>query len=183
MYVVSSAPLLAQRTATTEIDAAPPNDVSFHSSVDSDQTRIADLELQVRNARKFNDEVARDVSNLKSAQQALRQALGDTEPSNITENLAPLGKLRDIAPQLISAAGLVDTIMSRVESSQRRAEELEASVQQDRSAIAELKERVRELEEGKSAVGDLEALVRQLQSQINMLPAALSQKYAFIQLS
>ncbi|KAF8609713.1 hypothetical protein BDV93DRAFT_602339 [Ceratobasidium sp. AG-I] len=172
----SSAPLLAQRTATTEIDVAPPNDISLHSSVDSDQTRIADLELQVRNARKFNDEVARDVSNLKGMHQAIRHALGDTEPSNIADNLAPLVQLRDIAPKLIAVSNFdVDAATSRIESNRKRLEGLEIGAQQDRSDIAELKERVRELEEGKSAIGDLEALVRQLQSQINMLPAVMSQ--------
>jgi hypothetical protein len=117
---------------------------------------------------------------LYSFQHTIQQALGDVDTQNTADSMKQLAKLRDIAPKLIEMSSIdIGAITSRIELAEQKAESLVASAQKDRSVIAELKERVRELEEGKSAVGDLEVLVRQMQSQINTLPAALPQKYVF----
>ncbi|CAE6506042.1 unnamed protein product [Rhizoctonia solani] len=136
-----------------------------------DDTRIADLELQIRNARKAGDESARDVLALKAFQNAIQQAFGDSTSSDTLDTMGQLAKLRDIAPKLVAAAQLdPDMLYSRLDTAEQQITVFEAAHQKNQTEISELQDRLRELETGMPDVGELEAAVRQLQSQFNRIP-------------
>ncbi|QRV76360.1 hypothetical protein RhiJN_04375 [Ceratobasidium sp. AG-Ba] len=168
-------PLEPLKTTTTDIEIESAHHApSIAPETSIDETRISDLELQLRNVRKFNDEASRDIRVLYAFQETIEQAFGDTP--NLSDSMTFLAKLRDITPKLVALSSIdLDGFISRLDSAEQKVATLEIDGRQNRSTIAELKERVRELEEGKSAVGDLEATVRQIQSQLNTLPAALTQ--------
>ncbi|KAG8773719.1 hypothetical protein FRC12_002351 [Ceratobasidium sp. 428] len=168
-------PLEPYQTGTTDIEAAAPH-LPPQSQVDVDDIRLTDLELQLRNVRKSDDDVKRDLRILQSFQATVREAFREDDPDslNLHDSMTLLAKLRDITPKLVAVSGVdFDGFATRIQLVNQASIALEASHKRDQSAIAELKERIRELEEGKSAVGDLEMIVRQLQSQVNALPAAL----------
>ncbi|KAG8682476.1 hypothetical protein FRC08_014932 [Ceratobasidium sp. 394] len=171
-------PLEAYKTTSTEVDIGPARAPSVPPRVTVNETRVTDLELQLRNIRKLNDEASRDLKILSTFRATVEDAFChmNSDDPNFPDSMTLLAKLRDITPRLVAVSSVdLEGLASRVESAQQRAIALEVSIKQSQSATAELKERIRELEEGKSAVGNLEAMVRQLQSQINALPVTLPQ--------
>ncbi|KAG8682422.1 hypothetical protein FRC08_014976, partial [Ceratobasidium sp. 394] len=169
MYAGARA-LEAHKTTSTEVDIGPTRAPSVPPQELLDEARVVDLELQLRNVRKLNDEASRDIKILTTFRATIEDAFChmNSDDPNFPDSMTLLAKLRDITPRLVAVASVdIDAIASRIESAQQRAIALEAIQKQNKSTIAELKERVRELEEGKSAVGDLEAIVRQLQSRLN----------------
>ncbi|CCO26613.1 hypothetical protein BN14_00641 [Rhizoctonia solani AG-1 IB] len=170
--VTTARPLIATNTAATIIDAA--TDAPAQSQIDTNDTRIADLELQIRNARKAGDESTREVLALKAFQNAIQQAFGDSNSSDTLDSMGQLAKLRDIAPQLLAASYLdPDAINARVESIEKQAVDIGEQLKQDEVEIAELQERLRQLEERKTSVVELEGMVRHLQSQFNRIPESV----------
>ncbi|KAF8761398.1 hypothetical protein RHS01_01113 [Rhizoctonia solani] len=137
--------------------AAPGADVPAQSQIDTNDTRIADLELQIRNARKAGDESSREVSAIKAFQNAIQQAFGDSSSS---DTLDSMGHGMD-----------ADALYSRVESVEKQAADIGESLKNNQIRIAEMKQqRVQQLEERKAAVTELEAMVRHLQSEFNRFP-------------
>ncbi|KAF8679953.1 hypothetical protein RHS04_04732 [Rhizoctonia solani] len=169
---VPTRPLVPTSTSATVIDTAA--DVPAQSQIDTNDTRLADLELQIRNARKAGDDSARDVSALKAFQNAIQQAFGDSSSSDTLDSMGQLAKLRDIAPQLLAASRLdPDVLYSRVESVEKQAADIGESLKNNQVRIAEMKQRVQQLEERKAAVTELEAMVRHLQSEFNRIPESV----------
>ncbi|CAE6439409.1 unnamed protein product [Rhizoctonia solani] len=167
--VTTACPLVATNTAATIIDAAV--DVPAQSQIDANDTRIADLELQIRNARKSGDDSSRELLALKAFQNAIQQAFGDSSSSDTLDSMGQLAKLRDIAPQLLAASHLdPDALNSRVEAVQNRVSEAAEKLKQNRVEITGLQERLRQLEAEVPSVSELEIKVRQLQSQFNRIP-------------
>ncbi|KAG8732738.1 hypothetical protein FRC10_000741 [Ceratobasidium sp. 414] len=174
-------PLEAHKTTSTEVEIGPARVPSVPPEALIDESRITDLELQLRNARKFSDEASRDIKILSTFRATIEDAFCHINPDdpNFPDSMTLLAKLRDITPKLVAVASVdTDALASRAESIEQKAIALESRIKQDQSTIAELKERVRELEEGKSAIGDLEAIVRQLQSRISALPTTLTKSDA-----
>ncbi|KAJ1311783.1 hypothetical protein OPQ81_010249 [Rhizoctonia solani] len=112
--------------------------------VDPQDTRVADLELQIRNARKAGDESAREILALKAFQNAVQQAFGDHSSSDTLDSMGQLAKLRDLAPRLVE--------LSHIDP--------DASF---KSALVNWRSE-------KPTVAELEVMVRQLQSQFNRIP-------------
>ncbi|CAE6464207.1 unnamed protein product [Rhizoctonia solani] len=163
---LAAQPLSAYPTSATIIDTTVETSVT--------DSRMVDLELQIRNARKAGDESTREVSALKAFQNAIQQAFGDENSSDTLASMGQLAQLRDVAPRLVALAAVdTDALSSRVEAVQRKAAEFEVAHEKNQTEIAELQERLRELETGMPAVLDLEASVRQLQSQFNRIPASV----------
>ncbi|KAL5641587.1 hypothetical protein ACGC1H_001906 [Rhizoctonia solani] len=160
---LAAQPLSAYPTSATIIDTTAETSLP--------DTRMADLELQIRNARKAGDESAREVMALKAFQNAIQQAFGDETSSDTLASMGQLAELRDMAPRLITLAGMdADALNSRVESIEKQAAEFEAAHKKNQSEIAELQERLRELETGMPDVNELGATLRHLQSQFNRIP-------------
>ncbi|KAG9089039.1 hypothetical protein FRC07_012416, partial [Ceratobasidium sp. 392] len=171
-------PLEGHKTNTTDIDVETAHALSTQSQTGIDETRISDLEMQLRNARKFNDEASRDLKTLQAFQATMQDALNDMDSNSpsFADSWTLLAKLRDITPRLVAVSSVdVHAMTARLELAEQTVVTLEAVEKQHRSTIAELKERVRELEEGKTAVGSLEIMIRHLQSQVNALPTTLTQ--------
>ncbi|CAE7136993.1 unnamed protein product [Rhizoctonia solani] len=157
-------PLSAHPTSATIIDT------TAQTSMPTD-SRIADLELQIRNARKAGDESARDVLALKAFRNAIQQAFGDVSPSDTLDTMTQLAKLRDLTPTLLTFAHLdPEGIESRVEAIERQASEFETVHQQNQTDISDLQERINKLEAELPAATELEVMVRQLQSKFNRIP-------------
>ncbi|KAF8707395.1 hypothetical protein RHS03_04325, partial [Rhizoctonia solani] len=169
---VPTRPLVPTSTSATVIDTAA--DVPTQSQVSTTSTRIADLELQLRNVRKAGDESARDVLALKAFQNAIQQAFGDSSSSDTLDSMSQLAKLRDMTPKLLTFAHLdPDALNSRLEAAQKKTAEFEATHQKQQLDISDLKRRIQDLEERKRAVGELEGVVRNLQSQFNRIPQSV----------
>ncbi|KAH7345327.1 hypothetical protein B0J17DRAFT_36806 [Rhizoctonia solani] len=142
-----------------------------------DDTRVADLELQIRNARKAGDESSRDVLALKAFQNAVQQAFGDSNSSDTLDTMSQLAKLRDIVPQLVAASHIdPDALCSRLDSAERQIDEAGEKLKKNRIRIKEMKERVQKLEAELPSVSELEVMVRQLQSQFNRIPDSVFDK-------
>ncbi|KAG8723279.1 hypothetical protein FRC09_003991 [Ceratobasidium sp. 395] len=174
--MTAARPLEGYQTGATDIDTEAPSAPS-HPRAFIHDTRLTDLELQLRNVRKSGDDVKRDLRILESFQATFREAFREDDPDslNLHDSMTLLAKLRDITPKLVAVSSVdVGGIASRIELTEQTFVALEASYKRDQSTIAELRERVRELEEGKSVIGDLEVVVRQLQMQINAIPANLA---------
>ncbi|CAE6422678.1 unnamed protein product [Rhizoctonia solani] len=162
-------PLVPTSTSATVIDTAA--DVPVQSQIDTNDTRIADLELQIRNARKAGDESTREVLAIKAFQNAIQQAFGDNSSSDTLDSMGQLAQLRDVAPRLVALAGMdADALSLRVDSIEKQAAEFDAAHQRNQTEIAELQERLRGLENEMETISELEASVRQLQSQFNRIP-------------
>ncbi|GAB1519430.1 hypothetical protein RhiTH_002496 [Rhizoctonia solani] len=169
---VSTRPLVPTSTSATVIDTAA--DVPAQSQIETTNTRIADLELQIRNARKAGDESTREVLAIKAFQNAIQQAFGDNSSSDTLDSMGQLAQLRDVAPRLVALAGMdADALSSRVESIERQAAEFEVTREKQQLDISDLKQRIQALEERKQMVGELEGVVRNLQSQFNRIPVSV----------
>ncbi|KAG8790387.1 hypothetical protein FRC12_012026 [Ceratobasidium sp. 428] len=174
--MTAARPLEAYQTDATDVEPETTCALPLQSQADVDEVRITDLEMQLRNVRKGNDEVKRGIRILQSFQATVREAFREDDPDSLDlhDSMTLLAKLRDITPKLVAVSGVdVDAMVSRLESAEQMATSLETIARENESRISELKARIRELEDGKSAVGDLEMIVRRLQAQVNALPAAL----------
>ncbi|CAE6428488.1 unnamed protein product [Rhizoctonia solani] len=167
--VTTAQPLAATATSATVIDTVA--DAPTQSQIATNDTRIADLELQIRNARKAGDESTRDVLALKAFQNAIQQAFGDNSSSDTLDSMTQLAKLRDLTPKLLTFAHLdPEAITSRVELMEKKALNIGEQLKQDEVQISDLRERIRKLETDTSHVGELQAAIRQLQSKFNRIP-------------
>ncbi|KAG9112980.1 hypothetical protein FRC07_007831 [Ceratobasidium sp. 392] len=167
-------PLEGHKTNATDIDIEVADTPSIPRQTAINETRVSDLEMQLRNVRKSGDDIRRDIKVLLSFQATVEDALNEIDSDSISfaDSMTLLAKLRDIAPKLVAVSSVdVHAMSARVELVLQAATDLETIQKQNRTTIAELKERVRELEEGKTAVGGLEAMVRQLQSQVSAIHA------------
>ncbi|CUA77612.1 hypothetical protein RSOLAG22IIIB_02629 [Rhizoctonia solani] len=160
-------PLTSYPTSATIIDTAVETSTP-------DDVRMADLELQMRNARKLGDDVSHEVTALKAFQNAIQTAFADETTADTLASMGELAQLRDVAPKLIALAAVdTDALSSRVEAAQKRIDVAAEQLKQDEAEIAELQERLRKLEEKKTSVAELEVMVRQLQSQFNRIPESV----------